>query len=85
MKTKWLNLFGLIASAIAVVLIAVHNLKFKPSLELLNVSHAPTGGLYQELKMIFATSSSGSSGRGIRMSSSSNASNISCGNRKPEA
>jgi sulfate transport system substrate-binding protein len=55
MKTKWLNNFGLLASAIAVTLIAIHNLKFKASHELLNASYAPTGDLYQELNQQFIT------------------------------
>ena len=54
MNTKWRNAFALAASTIAVVLVAVHNLDFKPTLELLNVSYAPTADLYQAVDRQFA-------------------------------
>ena len=54
MKANWLNVFALAAVAAAVVLVAVHNLDWGHSHELLNVSYAPTGELYQALNRQFA-------------------------------
>jgi hypothetical protein len=54
MKIKWLNLFALTAAAVTVALVAVHNLDFNQSHELMNVSYAPTGGLYHALNQQFA-------------------------------
>jgi len=53
MKTKWLNVFALVAVAIAIALVAIHNLDFNSSRELLNVSYAPTGDLYDVINRQF--------------------------------
>jgi sulfate transport system substrate-binding protein len=54
MNPKWLNTFALAASAVAVLLVAVHNSRGRPARELLNVSYAPTGDLYQQINQQFA-------------------------------
>jgi sulfate transport system substrate-binding protein len=54
MQTKWLNLLALTAVVIAATLVTVHNLDFNRSPELLNVSYAPTGELYQAINRRFA-------------------------------
>ena len=54
MQAKWLTLFGLTAVVVAVTLVTVHNLDFNRSHELLNVSPAPTGELYQAINRQFA-------------------------------
>ncbi|MCE0497420.1 MAG: sulfate ABC transporter substrate-binding protein [Methylacidiphilales bacterium] len=54
MKTKWLNSLALAAAFVAVALLAVHNLDFNQSHELLNVSYAPTGDLYNALDQQFS-------------------------------
>ncbi len=53
MKTNWLNRFALAAVAVAVLLVATHNLDLNTSHELLNVSYAPTGDLYAEINPQF--------------------------------
>jgi sulfate transport system substrate-binding protein len=54
MKTKWLNTFALVAVAIAIALVAIHNFDFNTSRELLNVSYAPTGDLYNAINHQFS-------------------------------
>jgi sulfate/thiosulfate-binding protein len=53
MKTKWLNIFASVAAVVAVALVVIGNLDFNHSHELLNVSYAPTGDLYQALNQQF--------------------------------
>ena len=54
MKTKWLNLFALVAAVAGIALVTLHNLDFNQSHELLNVSYAPTGDLYKAINQQFA-------------------------------
>jgi sulfate/thiosulfate-binding protein len=53
METKWLNTFALVAAGVAVTLVALHNLDFNSSHELLNASYAPTGDLYKDIDRQF--------------------------------
>jgi len=53
MKTNRLNAFALVAVAVAVVLVVTHNFDFHRSHELLNVSYAPTAGLYDAIDRQF--------------------------------
>ncbi len=50
---KGLNILGLGAVAVAIALVVLHNLDLHPTRELLNVSYAPTGDLYQEIDREF--------------------------------
>jgi sulfate/thiosulfate transport system substrate-binding protein len=53
MKTKWLNLFALVAALVSVVLVVARNLDLNHAHELLNVSYAPTGDLYHAINQQF--------------------------------
>ncbi len=53
MRIGGLYVFALAVVIVAVVLVVVHNLDFNRAQELLNVSYAPTGELYQEIDRQF--------------------------------
>jgi sulfate transport system substrate-binding protein len=53
MRTAWLNTIALVAVAIAITLVVVHNVAGDNSTQLLNVSYDPTRELFQDLNQQF--------------------------------
>lgn len=63
MQTKWLNLFALVAAAIAATLVVVGNTDRDVSPQLLNVSYDPTRELFADLNRQFAAKYENETGR----------------------
>jgi sulfate/thiosulfate transport system substrate-binding protein len=70
MKTQWLNTLALLALAAAATLLVIQNFDFNKTHELLNVSYAPTGDLYQEIDERFAAEYEKQSGIRLRIKQS---------------